>query len=69
MADEKEPSNITMTGISYFCPEIIITQSNLINKNLPNKTIYSSFGSVEATNFKNAILDKIHWAAFEAAEV
>jgi len=28
---------------------------NLKNESFPNKTIYSSFGSVEATDFKNVI--------------
>ena len=39
------------------------------NESFPNKTSYSSFWSVEATDFKNVILNKIHWAASEAAEV
>ena len=33
------------------------------------ETSYSSFWSVEATDFKNVILDKIHWAASEASEI
>ena len=37
------------------------------NESFPNKTIYN--WSVEATDFKNVILNKIHWAASEAAEV
>ena len=43
--------------------------TNLKNESFPNKAIYSSFWSVEATDFKNVILNKIHWAASEAAEV
>ena len=42
---------------------------NLKNECFTNKTSYSSFWSVEATDFKNVILKKIHWAASEAAEV
>ena len=42
---------------------------NLKNESFPNRTIYSSFPSVEASDFKNAIYNNIHWAAFEAAEV
>ena len=38
-------------------------------ESFPNKAIYSSFRSVEATDFKNAIQNKIHWLASEAAEV
>ena len=36
--------------------------------NFPNKTI-SSFRSVKATDFKNVIQNKMHWAAVEFAEV
>ena len=43
--------------------------TNLKNESFPNKTIYSSFQSVEATDFKNAIQIKIQWAASEVAEV
>ena len=43
--------------------------TNLKNERFPNKTNYSSFWSVEATDFKNVILDKIHKAASNAAEV
>jgi hypothetical protein len=39
------------------------------NESFPNKTIYSSFQSVETADFKNVIWNKIHWADFEAAEV
>ena len=41
----------------------------LKNESFPNKAIYNSFRSVEATDFKNTIQNKIHWAASEAAEV
>ena len=43
--------------------------TNLKNESFPNKAIYSSFRSVEATDFENAIQIKIQWAASEAAEV
>ena len=43
--------------------------TNLKNESFSNKAIYSSFRSVEATDFKNAIQIKIQWAASEAAEV
>ena len=46
-----------------------LDDENLKNESFPNKTSYSSFWSVEATDFKNVILDKIRWAASEAAEV
>ena len=42
-------------------------KSKLKNESFPNKTIYSSFLSLEASDFKNII--KIYWADFEAAEV
>ena len=38
--------------------------TNLKNESFPNKTSYSSFWSVEATDFKNVILDKIHWVRY-----
>ena len=43
--------------------------TNLKNESFSNKAIYSSFPSVEATDFKNVILNKIHWAASEAPKV
>ena len=43
--------------------------TNLKNESFPNKAIYSSFRSVEPTDFKNAIQIKIQWAASEAADV
>ena len=39
------------------------------NKSFLKRTIHSSFWSVEATDIKNAIWNKIHWAASEAAKV
>ena len=41
----------------------------LKNESFPNKTIYSSFGSVEATDYKIVIQNKTHWVDFEATEV
>ena len=43
--------------------------TNLKNESFPNKAIYSSFPSVEPTDFKNAIQIKIQWGTSEAAEV
>ena len=42
---------------------------SLKNESFPNKALYSSFRSMEATDFKGAIQIKIQWAASEAAEV
>ena len=42
---------------------------NLKNESFPNKIFHSSFWSMEATDFKNVIQNKIHWAEFETAEV
>ena len=34
-----------------------------------NSALYSAFWSVEQTDFKNLIVENIHWALFEDAEV
>ena len=34
-----------------------------------NSALYSTFRSVEQTDFKNVIVENIHWALFEDAEV
>ena len=34
-----------------------------------NSALYSAFWSVEPTDFKNVIVENIHWALFEDAEV
>ena len=34
-----------------------------------NSALYSAFWSAEQTDFKNVIVENIHWALFEDAEV
>ena len=34
-----------------------------------NSALYNAFWSVEQTDFKNVIVENIHWALFEDAEV
>ena len=67
---QKKACLIQKTFIFQICkqPQRLDVE-NLKNESFPNKTSYSSFWSVEATDFKNVILNKIHWAASEAAEV
>ena len=43
--------------------------TNLKNESFPNYTIYSSFWSVEPTNFKNVIQKKINWGLEVVFEV
>ena len=50
-------------------PLLLKKEIKLSDENFQNKTIYSSFWSVEATDFKNLIKNKIHLAEFEAAEI
>ena len=64
------PALFQKTFIFQICKQLRrLDDENLKNESFPNKTSYSSFWSVEATDFKNVILNKIHWAASEAAEV
>ena len=53
----------------HFSNLLKLDVENLNNESFLNKTIYSLFCSVEATNFKNVILNKIQLASFKAAEV
>ena len=53
--------------ILKFWPRLDV--ENLKNESFPNKTIYSSFWSVEPTDFKNVIVENIPPALSEVAEV
>ena len=49
----------------FFTPGL----SGFWDQSQANSALYSAFWSVEQTDFKNVIVENIHWALFEDAEV